>query len=89
MLILGIVLTILGSMLFQWAVKAQSQSVFERPLGFNNPLAVLIINLLWLSLLIGGFYSLWQVNPKIVSTVLTLIGIYVVLWISWKHPGKR
>ena len=65
-------------MLFQWAAKAQRQPAFERPLGFYNPLAVLIINLLWLSLLIGGFYSLWQVNPII---VLILIGICPILWI--------
>ena len=92
MLILGIILTILGFLVFQWAAKAQSQSAFERPLIFHKPIAVLIINLIWLGLFVGGFYSLWQVNSTI---VLTLIGIYAVLWVigyimgSEKSKAKR
>lgn len=84
MLISGIALTILGFIVFQWVVNVQSKSILERPIVFNNAVAVSIINLLSFALLAGGFYSLWQVNPII---VLALIGIYAVLWIfgyfSW------
>ena len=86
MLILGIILTILGLIIFQWSANAQNKSVFERPLIFNRPTAVIIINLLWLGLFAGGFYSLWKVNPKI---VLTLIGIYTVLWILGYFLGSE
>jgi hypothetical protein len=78
MLILGIILTILGLIVSRWTANAQSQSVVERPLIFGRPGAVIIINLLWLGFFAGGFYSLWQVSPKI---VLSIFGIYAVLWV--------
>ncbi|MEX1087289.1 MAG: hypothetical protein WD312_02930 [Candidatus Paceibacterota bacterium] len=86
MLILGIILTVLGFIVFQWAANAQSKSVFERPMIFNRATAVIIINLIWIGLFIGGFYSLWQVSPKI---VLTIIGIYAVLWILGYFMGSE
>ena len=52
-------------------------TVIERPIIFNRLNAVIIINLIWIGLFSGGFYCLWQVNPKI---VLVIIGIYAVFW---------
>jgi hypothetical protein len=86
MLILGIILTILGFIIFQWAANAQSKSFLGRPMIFNSAVAVLTIDLLWLGLLAGGFYSLWQVNPKI---VLTILGIYAILWILGYFMGSE
>src|SRR3989344_373872 len=86
MLILGIILTVLGFIVFQWAANAQSKSFLERPMIFNSVVAVLIINLLWLALFAGGFYSLWKVNPTI---VLVLVGIYAVLWIFGYFMGSE
>lgn len=86
MLIIGIILTVLGFIVFQWAAKAQGGSVLDRPLIFNNVVAVLVINLLWVGLFAGGFYSLWQVNPII---VLTIFGIYAVLWILGRILGSE
>jgi len=86
MLILGIILTIFGFIIFQWAANAQSKSFLERPMIFNSAVAVLIINLLWLVLFAGGFYSLWKVNPTI---VLVLIGIYAVLWVFGYFMGSE
>lgn len=86
MLILGIILTVLGFIVFQWTANAQSKSFLERPMIFNSAVAVLIINLLWLALFAGGFYSLWKVNPTI---VLVLIGIYAVLWIFGYFMGSE
>lgn len=86
MLILGIILTILGFIIFQWAANAQSKSFLERPMIFNSTVAVLIINLLWLALFAGGFYCLWKVNPTI---VLVLVGIYAVLWVFGYFMGSK
>jgi hypothetical protein len=86
MLILGIILMVLGFIVFQWAANAQSKSVFERPMIFNRATAVIIINLIWVALFVGGFYSLWQVSSKI---VLTIIGIYAVLWILGYFMGSE
>lgn len=86
MLILGIILMVLGFIVFQWAAKAQGGSFLDRPLIFNSAIAVVVINLIWIGLFIGGFYSLWQVNPKI---VLTIIGIYAVLWILGYLMGSE
>ena len=86
MLILGIILTILGLIVFQWSVNAQSKSVIERPMIFNSAVTVLVINLLWLGLFIGGFYSLWKVNPTI---VLVLLGIYAVLCVFGYFMGSK
>jgi len=86
MLILGIILTVLGFIVFQWSANAQSKSFLERPMIFNSTVAVLIINLLWLLLFAGGFYSLWKVNPTI---VLVIFGIYAVLWIFGYFMGSE
>jgi hypothetical protein len=86
MLILGIILTVLGFIVFQWSANAQSKSAFERPMIFNRATAVIIINLIWIGFFAGGFYSLWQVNHKI---VLTIIGIYAVLWVLGYFMGSE
>lgn len=86
MLILGIILTVLGFIVFQWSANVQSRSVFERPMIFNKAAAVIVINLIWVGLFAGGFYSLWQVSSKI---VLTIIGIYAVLWILGYLMGSE
>ncbi|MFH1956700.1 MAG: hypothetical protein ABIJ28_03575 [Patescibacteria group bacterium] len=86
MLILGIILTVLGFIVFQWSANAQSKSAFERPMIFNRVTAVIIINLIWIGFFAGGFYSLWKVNHKI---VLTIIGIYAVLWILGYFMGSE
>lgn len=86
MLILGIILTVLGSIVFLWAANAQCKSFLDRPMIFNSAIAVLIINLLWIALFVGGFYSLWKVNKTI---VLVIVGIYAVLWIFGFIIGKR
>jgi len=78
MLILGIILTIVGFLIFQWGANALNKSFWERPLIFNNPIAVLIIYLLWIGLLIGGLVLLWKVNPIIVGIIL---GGYFILWV--------
>ena len=86
MLILGIILTVLGFIVFQWSANAQSKSFLERPMIFNSVVAVLVINLIWLALFAGGFYSLWKVNPTI---VLVIFGIYAVLWIFGYFMGSE
>jgi len=86
MLILGIILTVLGFIIFQWSMNAQSKSFLEKPMIFNSVVAVLAINLLWLGLFAGGFYSLWKVNPVI---VLIIFGIFVVLWIFGYFIGSE
>ena len=53
---------------------------------FYRATAVIIINVIWIGLFIGGFYSLWQVSPKI---VLTIIGIYIMLWILNYFMGSE
>lgn len=86
MLILGASLTILGFVIFWWSTNAQNKSAFERPMIFNRPIVVLVINLFWVVLLVVGFYSLWKVNPKI---ILALIGIYAVLWMFGYFLGSE
>ncbi len=86
MLILGIILTVLGFIVFQWSANAQNKSFLERPMILNSTVAVLIINLLWLLLFAGGFYSLWKVNPII---VLVILGIYAVLWVFGYFMGSE
>jgi len=86
MLILGIILTVLGFVIFQWSANAQSKSFLERPMIFNSVVAVLVINHLWLALFAGGFYSLWKVNPTI---VLVIFGIYAVLWVFGYFMGSE
>ena len=92
MLILGIILTILGAILFQWFVKAMSGPFYNRPLIFHKTIAVLIINLLWIGLLAGGLYSFWQVSYKI---VLFLVSGFTIFWVigyflgSYKNRAKR
>ncbi|HOV97795.1 MAG TPA: hypothetical protein PLW49_02145 [bacterium] len=92
MLILGIILTILGVIIFQWSAKAMSEPFYNRPLIFYKTIPVLIINLLWISLLAGGLYSFWQVSYKI---VLFLVSIFAILWIvgyffgSDKNKAKK
>jgi len=91
MLILGIILTILGLVIFQWYGKAMNEPFYNRPLIFHKTIPVLIINLLWIGLLVGGFYSFWQVSYKI---VLFLVGSFAVFWIigyflgSYKNKAK-
>jgi hypothetical protein len=92
MLILGIILTILGVIIFQWSARAMSEPFYNRPLIFHKTIPVLIINLLWIGLLFGGLYSFWRVSYKI---VLFLIGSFAILWIvgyflgSHKNKAKR
>lgn len=86
MLVLGIFLTILGFFVFQWSANALGKSFIDRPLIFNNTVAILIINLIWIGLLGGGFYFLWQANPKI---VLSIIGIFAILWVFNYFMGSE
>lgn len=92
MLILAIILTILGIIVFRWYSRAMNEPFYNRPLIFSKTIPVLIINLLWFSLLAGGLYSFWQVNPKI---VFYIIGGYAILWImgfilgSQKQKAKK
>ena len=86
MLIFGIILTILGFLIFQWSVNALSKSFIERPLIFANPIAVLVIHLLWIGLLIGGLILLWQVNPIIVGVIF---GGYFILWVIGYFMGSE
>lgn len=92
MLILAIILTILGIIIFRWYSRAMSEPFYNRPLIFSKTIPVLIINLLWILLLGGGLYSFWRVNPKI---VIYIIGGYAILWIlgfilgSQKQKAKK
>ncbi len=92
MLILGVILTIFGVIILQWSAKAMSMPFYIRPLIFCKTIPVLIINLLWISLLVGGLYSFWQVSYKI---VLFLVGSYAALSIvgyllgSYKNKAKK
>ncbi len=86
MLILGIILTVLGFIVFLWSMNAQSKSFLERPMIFNSVIAMFIINLLWLGLFAGGFYSLWKINQII---VLVIFGIFIVLWIFGYFMGSE
>ena len=70
MFILGIILIVLGFVVYQW-------KAIERPIVFNKLISV-IINLILIGLFAGGFYSLWQVNPLIVLTIISICGI---LWV--------
>ena len=75
MLALGIVLTILGAITMEWSTKEQAKSVFEQPKIFHRTIVANTITLVWIGLLIGGLYCLWQYNPKI---VMAIIGFYTV-----------
>ena len=86
MLILGIILTILGAIIFQWSAKAMSEPFYNRPLIFHKTIPVLIINLFWIGLLAGGLYSFWQVSYKI---VLFLVGGFAILWIAGYFLGSH
>jgi len=86
MLILGIILTVLGVIIFQWCARAMSEPFYNRPLIFHKTIPVLIINLLWIGLLAGGLYSFWQVSYKI---VLFLVGGYAILWIIGYFLGSH
>jgi len=86
MLILGIILTILGFIIFQWSANALSKSFIERPLIFANLTAVIIIHILWIGLLIGGLILLWQANPVIVGVIL---GGYFILWVIGYFLGSE
>ncbi len=86
MLILGIILTILGIIIFQWMAKAMSEPFWNRPLVFHKTIPLLIINLLWIGLLGGGLYSFWQVSPKI---VFFLVGGFAILWIAGYFMGSN
>lgn len=77
-MIVGIILTLIGFTIFQWSAIKQSKSAIDRPLIFDNFIAVLIINIFWIGLIAAGFYDLWKVNPII---VFVLISIYAILWI--------
>ena len=77
MIILGIILTILGFIVFQWSASAQSKTVIEQQNIFNRPIAVITIKLVWIGLVAGGFYSMWEVHPK---NIITIICIYAILW---------
>ena len=50
MLILAIILTILGVIVFRWYSRAMSEPFYNRPLIFSKTIPVLIINLLWIFL---------------------------------------
>lgn len=78
MLILGIILTTLGFIIFQWYGYWLSKSRIERPMIFSKPVATLVIFLIWVGLIVSGFIVLWLVNPVIVGVIL---GGYFVLWI--------
>jgi hypothetical protein len=92
MLILGIILTIFGVIIFQWSARTMNEPFYNRPLIFHKTIPVLIINLLWIGLLAGGLYSFWQISYKI---VLFLVGGFAILWIigyflgSNKNRAKR
>jgi hypothetical protein len=92
MLILAIILTILGIIVFRWYSRALNEPFYNRPLIFSKMIPVLIINLIWVFLLGGGLYSFWQFNPKI---VIYIISGYAILWIvgfilgSQKQKAKK
>jgi len=86
MLIIGIILTVLGLIIFEWSANAENKSSLERPLIFNSVVAVFIINLLCIGLISSGLYSLWRVNPVI---VLTILSIYAILWIFGYFLGSE
>ncbi len=86
MLVLGIILFILGFIIFQWSANALSKSFIERPLIFANPIAIIIIHLLWVGLLISGLILMWRVNPVIVGVI---VGGYLVLWVIGYFMGSE
>lgn len=86
MFILGIILTVLGFIIFQWCANAMSQPAYNRPLIFFKTAPVIIINLLWIGVLAGGLYCLWQVSYLI---VLILIGGFAILWGFGFYMGKE
>lgn len=90
MLILGIILTISGMIVFRWMAKTMILPWSLRPHIFLNPNGVLIINLMWIGLLSGGFYSFWQVSPKIaLFIILFIIGYSAMrLGIGYFHGYK-
>jgi len=79
MIIIGIILTVLGIVVLQWSARAMSEPFYNRPLIFHKTVPVLIINLLWIGLLVGGLYSFWQVSYKI---VIFLVGGFALLWVA-------
>lgn len=91
MLFLGIILTILGVIIFQWCAKAMSEPLYNRPLIFYRTIPVLIINLLWIGLLVGGLCSFWKVNYKIVIFIITGFVILCIIGSflgSYKNKSK-
>jgi len=85
MLLTGILLLIAGIVVFRFVANGQSKSFIDRPMLFNNGIAVLLLHLVWLVLLGLGLYFLWQVQPLI---VLVLICVYIALWILGYFMGS-
>lgn len=92
MLALGIILTICGLIVFLWVGNSVNKSIFERPMIFNRPKAVMFFHTLWVLLLLGGLYSFWHVNPTIVFVLVGIFVFFVVLGYirgSEKAKAKR
>lgn len=66
-MLIAILLTVLGLLLMKYSFNLISHKPFAK-----------IINILWLGLLIGGFYCFWQINYLIVLILVVLI-IFLML----------
>jgi|SRR3989344_8145451 len=85
MIFLGIILAALGIWIFRWMGKSMDEPFYNRPLIFRKTIAVLIIQVIWMGLLVGGLYCFWQTNHKI---VYFLIGGYIFLWFLGRFMGS-
>jgi len=66
-MLVAILLTVFGLLIMKWSVNLISHKPFAK-----------IINILWLGLLISGFYCFWQINYLIVLILVVLI-IFLML----------
>ena len=76
MLKLKYILMIRDFVIIKWIIYVQRRKIFGLPIVFNRPTAVVIISFILIGLFSGESNSLWQVNPKI---VLTIISIYTIM----------
>jgi|SRR3989339_1409987 len=76
MLILGIIFTGIGILILQWYATYANGPSLNRPIIFNKPISVLLINIFSFGFLIAGLILLWKVNHTI---VLLIVPCFLVL----------
>jgi len=84
----GIVVTLIGFLIFQWSAWALSYPPNQRAKIFEHPITTVIMQMIWIGFIFWGLFMCWKSKPFIIAVVVNLLGI-ICLWIIEKHSTSN